>query len=109
MASDAMFELDPQAPMSEEEYDDFVTLLGDWAPHRFVLIGVADDRTDAGVLAWGLAWDDQAIAYSVDEHDRRSDFRGRSAEAIRAVVGRRHEVRLAWIDSNPCTDAGPVC
>lgn len=104
MAGDEARVRELPAAMTDEMYDRYVSCLArDFAPRRFVLIGVAADRTDAGVLGWGIAWEDEALTYLTGPgHDSRfSLFVSESAQSVRATLGIRHEVRLAWIDTEP--------
>lgn len=103
MADNALLGWNPQQPMTDDAYDAYVAFLHDFAPSRFLLIGIADDRTDAGVLGWGMAWEDEVVAYLTRPADtgRPVHVQARSAESIRASVAHRHEVRLAWIDPDP--------
>lgn len=80
------------------EYID--AMLTEFAPRRFAIFGVAPDRSDAGVLGWGLAFDEEAVfccdAGEGDELPRY--FQCSSAEAVRELLAGRGEVRLGWAD-----------
>lgn len=103
----AMLAWNPQAPLTEGAFNEYLTFLRrNFAPSRFVLVGISPDRTDAGVLGWGMAWDDEALAYLTTPRGDRSPafYRSHSAQSIRTALAHGHDVRLAWIDPEPRAD-----
>jgi len=91
---------DPRQPMTDDDLTAYTTWLArECAPRRFLLVGVAPDRGDAGVLGWGLSWDDRALIYlEAPDADRPSLYLARSAESTRASLAMHHDVRLYWVD-----------
>ncbi|QWF78383.1 hypothetical protein [Amycolatopsis sp. CA-230715] len=77
-------------------------VLRTWArenpPRRFALCGFIEDEhgPDCELLAWGLGFEDHAIAQSVD-----SGLHGRfkSAESARQLFGIGRDVELVWVDA----------
>lgn len=67
-------------------------------PRRFALIGLEDDRSNAGVVGWGLDFGDTALFLGFE---RTELFRARSAEAVQRIISRAGHTRLAWLDPEP--------
>lgn len=66
------------------------------APRRFALCEVWADVEDAGVVGWGMAFDDEALLYLP-----QSSVLGRLSSAHRALkmCARGGDRRLVWIDA----------
>lgn len=79
---------------TEEEFaQEVAELVAEEAPRLFALVQEYGERADAGVIAWGLAFDDYAEAVSVN---RRRHGTFPSAERARQAFSRRAKVRLVW-------------
>lgn len=98
-----MFDESPMVKTAEEHIDAFIaeTLAG--GPRRFAVFGVAEDRSDAGLIGWGLDFEDEAIFVT----GGTGIVHATSAESVRRMLARRGEVRLAWLDGTTCTPERP--
>lgn len=87
---------------SEEELmAELAALSAEHAPRRFTWCAVAPGRDDAAVVCWGLAFDDEVVAYMppVDERSGRSCvLRLMSPGRVRRVFPPAADMRLVWID-----------
>jgi hypothetical protein len=87
---------------SEDELmAELAALSAENAPRRFTLCAVAPARDDAVVVCWGLAFEDEVVAYlpAEDEASGRSCvLRLTSAGRLRRVFPRPADMRLVWID-----------
>jgi hypothetical protein len=65
------------------------------APRRFALCEVWADDEDAGVVGWGMAFDDEAMLYLPEARvvGKRS-----SAQRALRLCARTGDLRLVWID-----------
>jgi hypothetical protein len=70
------------------------------APRRFTLCVVAPDRDDAAVVCWGMAFDDEVVAYlpADDPSGGSCVLRLTSPGRVRRVFPRAADMRLVWID-----------
>lgn len=89
-----MFEELPAVPATEERIADYITQTLAEGPRRFALFGVAPDRSDAGIIGWGLAFDDEAIFLTLGN----AIIRAPSAESVHTMMRHRGDTRLAWLD-----------
>ena len=94
--------------MNDLTEDELVTelkeLSAEFAPYRFTLCQVDDDRQDGQIVGWGLAWDEEVIVYLVEA---RALMTAPSAERARQRLARKADMRLVWVDSpasNPATE-----
>jgi hypothetical protein len=70
------------------------------APRRFAICLLDTDRDDGVVLGWGLALDDQAIAYVPAEGCGQPCLVcSGSAEQLPKLLCRSGDARLIWIDA----------
>lgn len=66
----------------------------EFAPRRFALCEVWADEEDAGVVGWGMAFDDEAMLYLPE-----SGLMARLSSAQRALrLTRSADRRVVWID-----------
>ena len=94
---------DADGPLWESEDElvaELAALSAEYAPRRFTLCAVAPDRDDAAVVCWGMAFDDEVIAYlPADEPSGHSSLmRLTSPGRVRRVFPRAADMRLVWID-----------
>jgi hypothetical protein len=70
------------------------------APRRFTVCAVAPDQDDAAVVCWGMAFDDEVIAYlpAAEDSGRPSLLHLASPARLRRVFGPTADTRLVWID-----------
>jgi hypothetical protein len=86
---------------SEEELmSELTALSAEHAPRRFTLCAVAPGWADAAVVCWGMAFDNEVLAYlPPDERSGRSCvLRLTSPARVRGVFPRTGDMRLVWID-----------
>src|SRR5215472_5467764 len=87
---------------SEDELmAELAALSAEHAPRRFSLCAVAPARDDAAVVCWGLAFDDEVVAYLPAEggpSGRSCVLRLTSPGRLRRVFPRAADMRLVWID-----------
>ena len=87
---------------TEEHIAEYISQTLADGPRRFALFGVAPDRRDAGLIGWGLAFDDEAIFYTVGN----AVIRAQSAESVHAMMRRKGDTRLAWLDAETPAPVG---
>lgn len=86
---------------TEVEFAEMLTDLATCcAPSRFALSEELPERVDARVIAWGLDFGDEAVAFSGS-----AIFKATSAERTLRLVGLGRVVHLVWIDEPPTRDA----
>jgi hypothetical protein len=92
----------PEGNVEERLLKELAELAAESAPRRFALCLLDADHDDGVVLGWGLALDDQAIAY-VPADGRRppSLLCAGSLARLPKLVRRDGDVRLVWIDAEP--------
>jgi hypothetical protein len=87
---------------SEEELvAELAAMSAENAPRRFTLCAVTPGREDAAVVCWGMAFDDEVVAYLPAEDDWSTDscvLRLTSAARVRQVFAHAADMRLVWID-----------
>lgn len=64
-------------------------------PRRFALFGVAPDRSDAGLIGWGLAFEDEAVFCTTGN----AVIRASSADSVHTLMRHHGDTRLAWLDT----------
>ncbi len=78
---------------------EFTALLTDLAhacaPRRFALCEIHGDREDGSVFGWGMAFDDRAVIWRTTGHALGAFG---SAESALALLSRRRNLQLVWID-----------
>lgn len=91
------------APIDEAVLAEYIEAMPtEFAPRRFAIFGVAPDRSDAGVLGWGLDFEGAAVfCYENGGEELSRQIHGSSAEQVRQLLARRGEVRLGWADPLP--------
>jgi hypothetical protein len=75
-------------------------LVADFAPRLFALVEEAGVRVDGRIVAWGMAFEDQADVVGVFEPIMR---RFRCAERARQAFARRAKIRLVWYNPDAAT------
>jgi len=76
--------------------DAYITEILAHGPRRFAVFGIAADHTDAGLIGWGLDFDDEALFVT----GGTGIIRAASADSVRRMLEHRGEVRLEWLDGN---------
>lgn len=90
----------PFGPMTDADLHGYIDeVLAEETPRRFALFGVTDDRKDAGLIGWGVAFDDAALLWI--EGDHPTYIHCRSADTIRDRFDGGGEVVLRWADPDP--------
>lgn len=90
---------------TEEEFAaELADLVAGERPRLFALCEEIGDRVDGWVVAWGLAFEDQAEVIGTDDGIRATC---RSAETALRMLGRRRRLRLLWSDPKRPERDGP--
>jgi hypothetical protein len=91
--------------IQERLLEELTELSAEAAPRRFAICLLDVDHDDGVVLGWGLALDDQAVAYvPADGCGPPGLLCSGSLARLPKLVRRDGDVRLIWIDSG---DAEP--
>jgi hypothetical protein len=81
---------------------ELTALSAESAPRRFAICLLDVDHDDGVVLGWGLALDDQALAYvPADGSGPPSLLCSNSLARLSKLLRREGDVRLIWIDAEP--------
>jgi hypothetical protein len=89
-------------PIRERLLKELTELSAESAPRRFAICLLDVDHDDGVVLGWGLALEDQAIAYvPADDCRPPSLLCSGSLARLPKLVHRDGDVRLIWIDAEP--------
>ncbi|GAA2107249.1 hypothetical protein [Actinomadura alba] len=75
-------------------------LAAETAPRRYSVCALDVEAEDGAVLAWGLAFPGRAVLCKLDGRPAGTFV---SAESSMRMLRRRGEVRLIWIDPDPCS------
>jgi hypothetical protein len=90
----------PLFASEEELVAELAAMSAESAPRRFTLCVVAPERDDAVVVCWGMAFDDEVVAYlpADDPPGRSCLLRLTSPHRVRRMFPRAADMRLVWID-----------
>jgi hypothetical protein len=90
----------PLFASEEELVAELAAMSTESAPRRFTLCAVAPGWEDATVVCWGMAFDDEVIAYLPieDPPGRSCVLRLTSPRRVRRMFPRAADMRLVWID-----------
>lgn len=88
----------PESPLCDEQEfaADVADMVADEAPRLFAVVEEYGERVDARIAAWGMSFDEQAIAVDVD--DRFTMFLQSPKGALRLFREPQVTPRLVWVD-----------
>jgi hypothetical protein len=93
-------------PIEERLIRELTELSAESAPRRFAICLLDVAHEDGVVLGWGLAVDDQAVAYvPADGHGPSGLLCSSSLARLPRLVRRDGDVRLIWIDAETAETA----